>query len=653
MKLLIITGQESELSRLMKASFDEVTICTPENMLKADMESYDAIAMLAGADCAEPLLTMPWQRRALDRCVAKGIKVFTEFVAGVADVDGIGNENTRFARPICLDASPLGVELEKGLLFEEQSNTRMVVRPTGREYTPILQYQANPRGFYVMENVEEMKRDETKYALWTERENLLVCSFRMSNFASAKFSPQRIWATLISGVVNWLGGKCTEEMVLEILKSAYHMRGESCSPLEAAEKAMAWLENAGMLVEQNGEFYAVREGLKSHVRPDGEHVLFDSIRPDGVGESAMMYYFKYLLDGDRKAQRLAEQIMSYPRDMQVTEGPMAGWESWGLSCPFALYQDDAARGLLLPELWYALLSGDQSHLPSVRLTLDYLISTTGTDGLRMCRTDYKYRGAEKLKCTATRREPGKKWNFVGVGEYTPEELRNMPSGCPTAHYNATYMAALLLYCKVTGERKYYEVARRGLRTMMEYYPETAREHSETQELCRLILPMALLCWVSEDEEEKSWLYRITEDLTRLRHECGGYREWDTGYIATCAGVAGGESSVLAANGDPVADMLYSLNWLPMGFAAAYLATKDEYFRALWQGIADFFTKSQIISDNKRIDGIWPRSMDMDRFEVYGVPNDVGWAPWSVESGWTISEIAAGLILGTMMDKIEI
>ena len=229
----------------------------------------------------------------------------------------------------------------------------------------------------------------------------------------------------------------------------------------------------------------------------------------------------------------------------------------------------------------------------------------------------------------------------------------MPAGCPSVHYNGTYMASLLMYYKITGEKKYYEVARKGLRTIMECYPETAREHSETQELCRLLHPMAILYWVSEDEEEKSWLYRITDDLMRMKHECGGYMEWDTGYLATCAGVAGGESSVLAANGDPVADMLYSINWLPMGFAAAYLATKDERFRELWQGIAEFFAKSQIVSDNKSINGIWPRSMDMDRFEVYGVPNDVGWAPWSVESGWTISEIAAGLILGSMMDKLEI
>ena len=134
------------------------------------------------------------------------------------------------------------------------------------------------------------------------------------------------------------------------------------------------------------------------------------------------------------------------------------------------------------------------------------------------------------------------------------------------------------------------------------------------------------------------------------HPNGGYKEWDEGYIATCAGVADGESSVLSENGDPVADMLYSLNWLPMGFAAAYLTTHDEKFKTLWHEIAAFFSKVQIVSENKLINGVWPRSIDLDAFEVYGVPNDVGWAPWSVESGWTVAEIVSGLLMGEIIEK---
>ena len=110
--------------------------------------------------------------------------------------------------------------------------------------------------------------------------------------------------------------------------------------------------------------------------------------------------------------------------------------------------------------------------------------------------------------------------------------------------------------------------------------------------------------------------------------------------------------VLAENGDPVMDMLYSLNWLPMAFSIAHYVTGDPWFRELWQAIAAFFAKIQIASADPLLDGVWPRAYDAAQGEVYGVPNDPGWAPWSVETGWTMSVIASGLMFGLMEEEIK-
>jgi hypothetical protein len=162
----------------------------------------------------------------------------------------------------------------------------------------------------------------------------------------------------------------------------------------------------------------------------------------------------------------------------------------------------------------------------------------------------------------------------------------------------------------------------------------------------------MLCWVSDLPEHREWLYRVAKDLQRFRHPKGGYIEWDTNYTAMCAGVEDGESSVLSENGDPIMDLLYSLNWLPTGFAVAYYTTGDEWFKQLWTEICQFLANIQIKSGNPLINGIWPRAFDADLREVYGVPNDVGWAPWSVESGWTVAEIASGMILGLMEEEVK-
>ena len=50
-------------------------------------------------------------------------------------------------------------------------------------------------------------------------------------------------------------------------------------------------------------------------------------------------------------------------------------------------------------------------------------------------------------------------------------------------------------------------------------------------MCRLVLPLAILYGVTGEEKHREWLYRVTDDLQKVRHPSGGYREWDTGYKA--------------------------------------------------------------------------------------------------------------------------
>ena len=202
-----------------------------------------------------------------------------------------------------------------------------------------------------------------------------------------------------------------------------------------------------------------------------------------------------------------------------------------------------------------------------------------------------------------------------------------------------------------GDERYRDTAVRGLETIMAHFPNTAREHSETQELCRLILPLSYLYWVTGEEKHRTWLYAVTRSLLEKQHSSGAFIEWDTGYNACCAGAKDGESSVLAANGDPVADMLYSMNWLPFSLMQAYFITHDDMFLILWRRVCGFLASIQLCSRDKRIDGAWPRAFDVEQGEVYGVPNDVGWSPWSVECGWTMGQIPIGLYCGLLRDRL--
>lgn len=127
---------------------------------------------------------------------------------------------------------------------------------------------------------------------------------------------------------------------------------------------------------------------------------------------------------------------------------------------------------------------------------------------------------------------------------------------------------------------------------MELYPDgITREHSETEEMCRLILPLSVLYETTGLEKHREMLYRVTENLKHVQHPCRGFAEWDTGYKANCSRMSRGECSVLTENGDPVADLLYSTNWLPLGFAWAYRATGDGQFKKLWRDVVSFCIKA--------------------------------------------------------------
>lgn len=140
------------------------------------------------------------------------------------------------------------------------------------------------------------------------------------------------------------------------------------------------------------------------------------------------------------------------------------------------------------------------------------------------------------------------------------------------------------------------------------------------------------------------LYRVTDDLVKHRHHSGGYCEWDTGYQANFSRDSSGECSLLTHNGDPVADLLYSTNWLPVAFAMAYHVTGDCRFYDLWRDVAAFCLKVQVKSKDLKTDGSWCRAFDMELGEVYACPHDVGWAAKCSESGWTNAEILMGLMM---------
>ncbi|MEG2596809.1 MAG: hypothetical protein RR977_00135, partial [Oscillospiraceae bacterium] len=432
------------------------------------------------------------------------------------------------------------------------------------------------------------------------------------------------WQLLIREILGWLTNENCSDLPID---RAYHLVSSveketfDSSLKECISSAVHWYHESKILIANGKE--GVYEGFCTEIYADGSQKMALPIRNDCTGEASLAFFTDYLLSGNEASLQTSDQLEAYCFDrMQIKGGLHDGMLRWTDIAWNVCYQDDNAR-VLFPALLKMMYTKRYDHLDDCCSALDFLVKTTGTDGLRVSRTDN-----------------------LTLDQKEMDRLHNTPSNFPCAHYNAFYSATLLLCGKLADREDFIAVGIKGLESLMAVYPKTIREQSETEELCRLILPLAWLFWVTKNPKHKEWLYTVTKDLQKMKHaKSGAYLEWDSDYSAACSQTEDAECSLLTQNGDPVVDMLYSLNWLPLGFAHAYDITGDPYFHELWEEIASFMIRAQIHSNNPDIDGVWTRGFDVDLMEVYGLPNDVGWGPWSIESGWSIGEIVAGLGMG--------
>ncbi|MDF2661096.1 MAG: hypothetical protein K0Q94_3887 [Paenibacillus sp.] len=628
-KIAVITAEKNDFTNMLQLQKANVAFFAPDD--NPNLDEYDAVAVLGGVS-EEPLLLRARTRNAVEKQIKAGKRVFAEYVGSIGHVYCAPPVSSRYERlAVCADGVIDG--LEAGELIEDQCNMRVKPHSIACSHgLPILQYvklHAHDR----VEMTPELTKPVSDRGLWFDTpDNLLVCSLRLANFAKARFAPRRSALKLIGFILEWLIDGPAD---LSGAAAAYSVGAERPeAPLaeqirDSADRAVRWFERSGVVYDEG--VTGALEGPGTEIYPDGTQRMSTIRRVDCIGEIALPYYLNHLLTSDRRSLDIADNLQRVVygefqcKDRDEPWYGMIRWteEAWGVC-----YQDDVARAIL-PQLLKCLYSGTTEHLDDIAEALLFLVRTTGTDGTRVYRTDN-----------------------IGLTPEKMEQLRSEPGRMPSAHYNGFYYAALLLAYRLTGIGEFRMTAIQGMETMMALYPDTKREQSQTQEYCRLILPLSWLYWETGEERHREWLYRVAGDLQKFRHPTGAYLEWDEGYRAAMRHEIGqGESSLISRNGDPVIDLLYSNNWLPIGFIQAYFVTKDPYFKQLWEEIAGFLVSAQLRSDNPVLDGAWTRAFDAERAEVFGSPADAGWGPWSIESGWTVAEISAGLLMGLLEERL--
>src|SRR5690606_20861232 len=119
----------------------------------------------------------------------------------------------------------------------------------------------------------------------------------------------------------------------------------------------------------------------------------------------------------------------------------------------------------------------------------------------------------------------------------------------------------------TGYAPLLDQAKNGIRITMEKYADWKWTNGIQQERARMIRPLACLIRIEDTPKHREWLHLIADKLLEnldttgaIREELGTASRGSYGATKTNAGYGKTEAPLIAENGDPVADMLYTTNF---------------------------------------------------------------------------------------------
>ena len=470
----------------------------------------------------------------------------------------------------------------------------------------------------------------------------LVATSKLSGFVTGRYGPTDAWKTLWERLLCWLG-RTDKRPALAWTPVVGIQAGPDDRLPEGAEadafrRSVAWFREQA--VSSIGQKKGAVEGFESAIDHTGRQMRWTRIRGDCTAETGMVFAQDKAITGNPASRRLAGQMLncvwSGPDFLQNDPGsPVYGLVNWYERGP-VFYGDDNAR-VLLPSLAAARLLEDDRWDEHILRCLLANLRTTGIHGFR--------RNAIRPGDLVENRT----WRF----------FYDEPFICCAPHYQAYLWASFLWAYALTGYEGFLTRPLNAVRMTMDAYPKWRWTNGLTQELARMLLPLAFLVRIQDTPERRAWLNRIAADLLAQMQPCGTIREQigpieDGGYPPPRSNETYGttEASIIQENGDPVCDLLYTINFAFLGLHEAAAATGDDDLKRAEDRLADFFCRIQVRSSgHPYLDGAWMRAFDYERWEYWGSSSDRGWGAWCVESGWTNTWIASVLAMRSQNEAL--
>ncbi|MFT4567935.1 MAG: hypothetical protein ACI9FN_002903 [Saprospiraceae bacterium] len=497
--------------------------------------------------------------------------------------------------------------------------------------------------------------------------NVLISTTKLSDFNKSRYSPLKAWQSTIHGILSHLSIEMTDGAVKwnPIVKPSYDaavLLPENAYEL-AVERGAEWYRKGRFLIHPDWEKHwqsidtlrlpvgppmnldlpsgdgslGVMEGHYSYINYDGSQPYRYWLRGDCVAETAMTFAIANDINGDKQNGEIAKNLMDFlfnsdifktsnSKDPKMSSYGLIGWTA---THPSRYYGDDNARILLGSILSSQMMGNNKWDTQILELILANF-RTSGENGFRRNALN----GSDIDKKT---------WQVLMQGQF--ENI--------APHYESWLWANYLWLYDKTGYKPLLNKAKKAIEITMAGYPDKwIWTNGIQQERARMILPLAWLVRAEDSKQHRKWLNQICDELLKYQVESGALREelgegsmGKYGAPKSNKDYGHSEAPIIHANGEHVADMLYTSNFAFFALNEAAQTTKNPKHIEAVNKLADFMVRIQSSSSGRAdLDGCWFRAFDYENWEYYGSNADHGWGAWGTLTGWTQSFITTTLAL---------
>lgn len=625
---------------------------------------HSAIDELKNGDMIMFLDTPSEEKVSLDKTLIEGlkkrdIKVYIElpfYLSELTDgvVYGIDLERVVVSKNVLDNVDSLSIlSLNNHEYFRYKDNNNSKLR--------IAKVAGFDKADYGFKGVES-------YPLLFTDNSTIISSSKLSDFVTSRSGPIEYWKELWKFVFQELG--VVNDLAWEYLIPSVRPSKEPFESISSQDyfgsikRGAEWYFKSRLLIHEswqdlldkntakNGEgvvypsvsknapigdgSFGILEGHSSYIYKDGSQPIRWWVRADCQAETAFALSSSSLLLNNQKYKEVARNLLDYlfkSSNLRADErndpkSPSYGLVGWATTDPDAYYGDDNAKVILATIGASVNLETDSWSKYIIEAILGNF-RTAGKNGFR----GPWFRDASMQKTT---------WEELGQ-----REIINIHP-----HYESWLWATYLwLYDKVKFE-PLKEKAIEAISITMENFPNWKWTNGIQQEYARMILPLAWLVRVEDNELHRKWLDQVVEELLKGLDESGAIEEklgssglgrYDKIQSNQEYGLK--EAPLISNNGDKVTDLLYTLNYGAFSLQEAAAATGDLEYKKAVNKIVDFLVKVQVRSEkHPELDGAWFRAFDFGRWEYWASNADSGWGPWGTQTGWTQSWIMNSIVL---------